>query len=134
MVMWIVSAMWGVAQASEGVQVAVKVLDPDGRPIPTAVVRHPEEKERHRVNIDDGTWRGDAVYLENGSEILFQKNMELIFEVSAPGYKNQRVPYLVRKRKNVVEVTLQKLDLSTEQTEDDDPGPVIGFKHDKPID
>jgi hypothetical protein len=45
---------------------------------------------------------------------------------------NQRFVYLIKKRKNVVPVTLQKMDLSSEDLEADDP--VIQFGRDKPID
>lgn len=123
------SSAWA---ADTGLPVAVKVLDTAGAPIPTAVVRHPDEKERHRVNIENGTWTGEAVYLEDGTELLFAKNMELVFEVSAPGYKNVRVPYIVQKRKNVVEVVLEKLDIELDPEEDGAEGPAIQFKHDVP--
>jgi hypothetical protein len=129
--------MWATSNAfaqDGGIPVSVRVVDIEGKPIATAVVRHPEEKERHRVNMENGTWTGEAVYLEDGTELLFQKNMEIVFEVSAPGYKNERVPYLVRKRKNLTLVTLTKMDIELEPEETEDGGPSIGFKHDQPRD
>jgi len=117
-----------------GTPVSVKVVDSAGNPIPSAVVRHPDEKERHRVNMATGVWTGDAVYLEDGTELLFEKKLELTFEVSAPGYQNKRFGYLVKKRKNIALVTLDKLELDVEVSDDDEIGPVIGFKHDNPRD
>lgn len=118
---------------SEGILVTVEVLDVEGKPIPTAVVRHPDEADRHRVNTETGRWQAQVLYLPNGDELVFVKGMELEFEVSAPGYKNARVKYFVRKRKNLVPVVLEKMefDLSSDENVED---PVIQFGRDKPID
>lgn len=116
----------------EGIDVTIKVLDEAGLPVPTAVVRHPDEQFRHPVNTFDGSWTDSILYLPDGSEIVFEKGMEVEFEISAPGYMNQRFVYLIKKRKNVVPVTLQKMDLGSEDLEADDP--VIQFGRDKPID
>ena len=121
------------AQDDEGVPVTVQVLDTEGNPVPTAVVRHPQEESRHRVNTETGKWTDSVLYLPNGDELVFEKGMELEFEISAPGYQNARVKYFVRKRKNLVPVVLQKMELDlTEDEEMDDP--VIQFGRDKPID
>lgn len=122
------------AMASDGISVSIRVIDVDGNPIASAVVRHPEEKERHRVNMETGTWEAEAVYLEDGTELLFAKKMELMFEVSAPGYLNQDFHYIVKKRKNIALVTLEKMAIDLETDEVDEVGPVIGFKHDVPRD
>ena len=122
-----------VAADDVGIPVTVRVLDAEtGLPIPTAVVRHPSEQDRHRVNTETGQWTESVLYLPDGSELIFDKGMTLEFEVSAPGYANQRVTYTVRKRKNVFEVMLPKMqiDLSDEDPEDI----VIQFGRDKPID
>jgi hypothetical protein len=118
--------------AEEGVPVKVIVLDVEGKPIPTAVVRHPQEADRHRVNTFDGSWEASVLYLPDGSELKFTKGMELELEISAPGYVNQRIKYLVRKRKNVVQVQLAKMEFDMGQEDEDDP--VIQFGRDKPID
>lgn len=123
------------AQASdpeEGIFVTIRVLDPQGAPIPTAVIRHTEEQERHRVNAETGEWPANVFYLPDGTEILILKGMQLTFEVSAPGYQNLKVQYLVRKRKNLVPVTLQPmlLEMDTEENTDDVP---IQFGRDRPI-
>ncbi len=122
------------AQAADGIPVSVKVVDPSGEPITSAVVRHPKEKERHRVNMETGVWTGEAIYLPDGSEMLFDKKMTLEFEVSAPGYQNKSFSYLVKKRKNLAVVTLDKLEVDMDLEEEQDGGPMIGFKHDKPRD
>lgn len=40
-----------------GIPVKVIVLDHEKKPLPTAVIRHPLEQDRHRVNSVDGSWR-----------------------------------------------------------------------------
>ncbi len=125
----------GVARAEDpvGIPVTVIVTDVAGAPISTAVVRHPDEQDRHRVNVTDGHTDISVLYLPDGSELVFTKGMEVEFEVSAPGYQNAHVKYLVRKRRNVVPVTLEKMDLS-EQVGEGDEDPAIQFGRDKPID
>ena len=121
------------AQAKEtdaGIPVEVRVMDAVANPIATAVVRHPDEEERHRVNTVTGSWTADILYMPDGSMLKFEKGMELMFEVSAPGFVTQTVKYLVRKRKNVIEVVLEEM-AATE--EEDDDFPIIGFGRDKPI-
>jgi len=120
------------AADEEGIPVTVEVCDAEGQPISTAVVRHPEERHPHPVNTETGRWTAPALYLPDGSELLFAKGMELEFEVSAPGYKNARIKYFVRKRKNVVPVVLEKMDLDLDHEDAEDP--IIQFGRDKPID
>lgn len=114
----------------DGIPVEVRVMDPSGNPISTAVVRHPDEAERNRVNTVTGAWVGSILYLPDGSMIKFEKGMELTFEVSAPGYVTQTVRYVVRKRKNVIEVVLEPMPM---EEEEEDEMPIIGFGRDKPI-
>jgi hypothetical protein len=116
-----------------GIEVTVHVTDVNGDPIKTAVVRHSQEQERHRVNTETGKWKNKVLYLPNGDEIVFEKGMELEFEVSAPGYNNSIIGYVVRKRKNVVPAVLEKMDFDIE-SDDDLDDPVIQFGRDKPID
>ena len=119
--------------ADEGIPVTVVVLDEAGAPVPTAVVRHPEEADRHRVNTETGGWTDKILYLPNGDELIFVKNMELEFEVSAPGYQNQVVKYIVRKRKNIITVTLVKMSFEDDDEENEDEI-IIQFGRDKPLD
>lgn len=118
------------AAEEEGIPVAVKVMDVNGNPISTAVVRHPEEEERKPVNTVTGIWQGNVLFMPDGRMVNFEAGMELTFEVSAPGYILQTVRYVVRKRKNLIEVTLQAMELEEEGEED---MPIIGFGRDKPI-
>jgi hypothetical protein len=120
-----------MAEEAVGIKVTLVVTDVAGAPIPTAVVRHPAEQDRHRVNVTDGHTDIDTLYLPDGSKLEFTKGMEIEFEISAPGYRNAHVTYVVRKRRNVVPVTLEKMDLSETVTDED---PEIQFGRDKPID
>ena len=121
-----------VAMAQEaGIPVEIRVLNPDGEPIPTAVVRHPQEQERHPVNTITGAYTTDVLFLPDGTETLFTKGTELEFEISAPGYITANVVHVVRKRRNVIAVTLQKMELDLL---DDLEEPVIQFGRDRPID
>jgi hypothetical protein len=116
----------------DGIPVTVRVVDPAGEPVPTAVVRHPMEQDRHRVNTETGMLTLQVLYMPDGSEVLFTKGMTIDFEVSAPGYVNQPVTYVVRKRRNTFDVMLQKMAIDMS---DDDPDDItIQFGRDKPID
>ena len=118
-------------EEDEGVPVEVRVLDAEGNPIATAVVRHPMEAERHRVNTVTGSWVGSILYMPDGTMLKFEKGMELEFEVSAPGYITETVRYVMRSRKNLIEVTLDAMQVEEEEPMDE---PIIGFGRDKPID
>jgi hypothetical protein len=117
----------------DGIPVTVQVFDAETQtPIPTAVVRNPQEETRHRVNRELGTWTGNVFYLPDGTEQKFEKGVTLQFEVSAPGYVNQIVGYTVRKRRNEFPVYLQKMEVELEEENPDDV--MIQFGRDKPID
>jgi len=124
------SPMSQAKDTDDGVPIEVRVMDASGNPIATAVVRHPQEEERHRVNTVTGSWVGSILYLPDGSMLKFEKGMEVTFEISAPGYVTETVHYVVRKRKNVIEVMLEPMAVE-EEMEDDMP--IIGFGRDKPI-
>jgi len=121
------------AQAKKGpISLTVQVEDSIGEPIVSAAVRHPEERERHRVNHVTGAWTTTALYLPGGDILKFDPGMEVEFEVTAPGYVSETIRYIVRKRKNVIEVTLQEMDLAEDREAPEDP--IIAFGRDKPID
>ena len=120
------------ALAEDGIPVQIAVVDEEGNPIKSAVVRNIEEKARHRVNMETGVWEGEAIYLMDGTEKLFLKKMILTFEVSAPGYSMEKMSYEVKKRKNYTTVTLTKLEF--EEEDEEELGPGIQFKHDRPRD
>ena len=97
------------AAGPDGTLITVRVLDQQGEPVSTAVVRHREEKVLHRVNTDTGEFSERVLYLEDGEELFIKKGMQLDFEVSAPGYRTKSIQCNVRRRKNVFEVPLQPL-------------------------
>lgn len=130
MLAFVAALLSSPAMAEDGIPVQIAVVDEQGNPIKSAVVRNIEEKARHRVNMETGVWEGEAIYLLDGTEKLFQKKMILTFEVSAPGYTMERMSYEVKKRKNYTTVTLAKLKF--EDDDEEELGPGIQFKHDRP--
>ncbi len=123
------SSTEALAKKSEsgGVPIQVTVVDAEGQPISTAVVRHPEEADRHRVNSLTGVWEADVLYLPDGSELVFTPGTTLTLEVSAPGYVTQIIQYDIRKRRNRIEVTLPVLEVDETGIEE----PLIQFGRDK---
>ena len=115
---------------SIGTRVYVQVLDVEDEPIRTAVIRHPEEADRHRVNSVDGTWDDEVLYLPDGSELIFTPGMMLVLEVSAPGYETQVITYQVRRRKNNLKVRLAELEYDDAAIEE----PMMSFGRDTPRD
>ncbi len=113
-----------------GTRIQVRVLDEAGNPISTAVIRHPEEEERHRVNAVTGAWEEEVLYMPDGSELIFTPGLLLYLEISAPNYESQVVQYQVRRRRNSLSVTLKKLEMQ-EVTIDE---PMMSFGRDTPID
>ncbi len=112
------------------VPVTIRVLDPEGKPIASATVRHPEEKVLHTVNVETGEWTESVLYLSNGKEIAFMKDATLELEISAVGYMSQNVRYLIRKRKNIIPVMLQPIPI---EAVDDGSDVQINFRRDRPI-
>lgn len=112
----------------EGVPVTVKVIDEAGAPVPTAVVRHPDEADRHRVNSITGEWTAPILYLPDGGDLVFIPGMTIRLEVSAPGYMTQIIQYDIRKRRNKLEVSLAQLVMDDDSVEE----PLIQFGRDKP--
>ncbi len=113
---------------TDGVPVEVVVTDQMGQVIPTAIIRHPDEADRHRVNAVDGSWEASVLYMPDGSELLFLPGLSLQLEVSAPGYVTQVIQYDVRKRKNKISISLAELELDNEEIDE----PMIQFGRDKP--
>ena len=131
---WVAAFASAPAVAGEPapVQLTVYVKDETGAPIATATVRHRLEASRNPVNAADGSWKASVLYLPDGTEHKFAPGIEEMIEVSAPGYLSANHTYLMRKRKNVIEVVLAKMELKMESDDEDDP--VIQFGRDKPID
>lgn len=128
-VLFLVMGCATTRSAGEGVPVRVYVLaEADGKPIPTAVVRHPDEADPHRVNAATGHWEGSVLYLPDGSELIFSPGMSIDLEVSAPGYLSKVIRYDIKKRRNHFPVELQLLELKDDEFEE----PIIQFGRDKP--
>lgn len=121
----------GMAGPSKRMAVTIKVVDPSGEPVPTASVRHPEERDRHGVNMATGEYTTDALFMEDGREVLFEKGMSLTYEVSAPGFQNTPAQFTLRRRANTFVVVLQPLELDDL---DVDEGPSIQLQQDNPLD
>ena len=121
-------ALAGKSKSEDGVPVKVTVLDTQGEPIPTAVIRQPEEADRHRVISLTGSWEETKLYLPDGSELVFTPGMSIQLEVSAPGFLTQIIQYDIRKRKNNVEVRLPALALEEQEVDE----PLLQFGRDKP--
>ncbi len=115
-------------EGSVGTRVNVTVMNEAGEAIPTAVIRHPDEADRHRVNSVDGSWEEEVLYMPDGTELIFEPGLVLFLEISAPGYETQVIQYEVRKRKNFVEVKLAKLNFDDEEIEE----PMMSFGRDTP--
>jgi hypothetical protein len=113
---------------SVGTRIKVTVMNEDGEAIPTAVIRHPDEADRHRVNSVDGSWEEEVLYMPDGTELIFEPGLILFLEISAPGYETQVIQYEIRKRKNFVEVRLAKLVFDDEEIEE----PMMSFGRDTP--
>jgi hypothetical protein len=91
-------------------------------------VRHPQEADRHRVNSVDGSWEASVLYLPDGSELRFTPGMTLELEISAPAYMTQVFKYQVKKRHNVVQVHLEKIEMDDTSIEE----PMVTFGKDQP--
>jgi hypothetical protein len=114
---------------SIGTRVYIQVLDDaDDEPVRTAVIRHPDEADRHRVNSVDGTWDEEVLYLPDGSELVFNPGLILVLEVSAPGYETQVIQYQVRRRKNNLKVRLKKQEYDHSEIDE----PMMSFGRDTP--
>ena len=117
-------------QGEVGTIVQVTVLDGEGDPIPTAVIRHPEEADRHRVNTVTGVWEEEVLYLPDGTELIFEPGLLLYLEISAPRYVSQTIQYEVKRRRNRVIVTMEELEIEEAVID----APMMSFGRDRAID
>lgn len=107
------------AKAGEGVIIEITVLDKQTEePISTAVVKHEKDSDPSRVNQLTGTWSAKSVYNAEGEEFLFLPGNAEKFSISAPGYMTKNVVYDVRRRHNIVEVSLEKMVIEQQEIED----------------
>jgi hypothetical protein len=121
-----------LAQEPVAIPLTVEVVDAQGLPVVTAVIRHQAERDLHPVNNRTGVWTADRLYLHSGLEEPFVKGATVELEISAPGFVTSHVVYMMRKRKNRLVVTLEPMPALMSGEEDEDP--VIQFGRDKPID
>ena len=110
--------MWsGFAEAKknkgdEGVEIEITVLDAEtSEPIPTAVIKHIHASQPSRVNSVTGSWK-DTESIDSAGEIhMFLPGNSEEFSISASGYMTQVAKYDVRRRNNVIEVQLEKMEI-----------------------
>lgn len=121
-------AMAKKAKKGEGVVVSITVLDEQtGKPIPTAVIKHLEESDPHRVNEVSGKWYATELFFADGREMPFLPGMTLQLEVSAPNYITNIIQYDVRSRRNNIEVPLVQMELDNNNIDI----PIIPFPRDQ---
>ena len=102
----------------EGVPISVKVVDQaDKDPVATAMIRHPKDVETYRVNEVTGIWQDSQIYMPDGSILHFTPGSTLRLEISAPGYVTQLVQYDIRRWRNKLEITLEKMELDDKDIE-----------------
>jgi hypothetical protein len=116
------------AKEGEGVLIEITVMNQeDLKPIPTAMIRHPDDVEASRVNELNGTWQASEIYLPDGGTLLFSPGSSLQLEISAPGFMTQIVQYDIRKRRNKIEIFLEKMEIDDSDIE----MPTIPFGRDQ---
>ena len=120
------------AKKSKDLPVTIAVIDESGQPIASATIRAQQEAMNHNVNHETGRWTADSFYLADGSRVAFAPKQDLEFEITAPGYVSSQVQFRLRKRKNLITVTLRPLDLEADPEEIEDP--IISFARSRPID
>jgi hypothetical protein len=106
----ILGATLAWAEPALGVPLEVEVRAPDGALVRTAVVRFPGERVPHRVHTETGRMVSSCLYFDDGSELIFERGMQLGLEVVAPGYEVQPARATLRGRRTRVVVTLRSLD------------------------
>ena len=114
----------GVAEAKkrnadEGVLIEITVLDAETQePIPTAVVKHSKASQPSKVNSVTGTW-SDSESIDRSGDIhkFFPGNTEE-FSISASGYMTYVATYDVRRRNNVIRITLEKMEIIAPNLDD----------------
>ncbi len=77
----------------------VVLVDHEGQPIPTGILRFDDEGENHLVHTETGAWTGTTRYLPDGTEAYFLSGDRIQLLAFAPGYTVMRATMLVPKRK-----------------------------------
>lgn len=111
------------AEAGAGT-VRIEVTDADtGQPVPVAVLRPPDARERTRLDPVSGAWEGEGVDTVDGF-VPFERGRSVALEISAPGYESQQIVILGRRRDQRVQVALEVISFDLDDDLDD---PVIEF-------
>ena len=99
-------------KGDEGIEIEITVLDAEtNEPIPTAVIKHAHASQPSRVNSVTGSWK-DTESIDSAGEIhMFLPGNSEEFSISASGYMTQVAKYDVRRRNNVIEVQLEKMEI-----------------------
>ena len=99
-------------KGDEGIEIEITVLDSEtSEPIPTAVIKHAHASQPSRVNSVTGSWK-DTESIDSAGEIhMFLPGNTEEFSISASGYMTQVAKYDVRRRNNVIEVQLEKMEI-----------------------
>lgn len=106
-------------KGDEGVEIEITVLDAEtNEPIPTAVIKHAEASQPSRVNTVTGSWK-DTESIDSSGEIhMFLPGSTEEFSISASGYMTQVAKYDVRRRNNVIEIQLEKMEIIAPKLDD----------------
>ena len=102
----------------EGVVVEVQVLDKtDSNIVATAMIRYPKDETTYRVNTMNGIWKASEIYLSEGDTLHFTPGSTLQLEISAPGYVTQLVQYDIRRWRNKIKISLEKMNIDDKDIE-----------------
>ena len=113
-----ISSTASAGEEDDAKLITVRVLDGAGAPITNAWVRLPQTEGRRMVD-EAGRWQAKSIYELDGSERFFTKGMVLDLTISAPGYTSRSYAYEVAKRRNLITVTLEPMNLTILDEEND---------------
>ena len=106
------------SSGDEGIVITITVMDAEGAPIPQAVIKHSKASQPSRVNSVTGTWNDSESIDSNGEIHKFLPGNTEEFSISASGYMTQVAQYDVRKRNNVIEIQLEKMEIIAPNLDD----------------
>jgi hypothetical protein len=103
----------------EGILIEITVLDAKTQePIPTAVVKHSKASQPSKVNSVTGTWSDSESIDRSGDIHKFLPGNTEEFSVSASGYMTYVATYDVRRRNNVIRITLEEMEIIAPNLDD----------------
>ena len=97
--------------AGEPATLDVRVTDPTGAPLPSAVVTFEIEGSRHRVKPETGGWSATTLFPTGGAPIPLVQGTSVAFWVTAPGMTGTRVAHILaaKPKKDTLVVKLAPL-------------------------